>query len=146
MIKSTSIKALFITALALLWIAVVFGTSFAIQKHPIELTGKPVCSVCHTDTWSEMDHTSSWSSTHKFRARQDPLLCGACHKDSFCADCHASKEELKPSDKYKDSPQMELPHRGDYVTRHIIDAKLDPAPCYRCHGRGNNSRCKVCHR
>ena len=144
--KSARLKFLFISALVFVAVAAMFGTSYAIQKHPIELTTKPICSSCHPDKWPEMDHASDWSTVHKFRARQNPLVCGACHLDSFCADCHASKEEIKPSDKHKDSPEMELPHRGDYVSRHMIDAQIDPAPCFRCHGRGNNARCKACHR
>jgi hypothetical protein len=38
-----------------------------------------------------------------------------------------------------------MPHRGNYVTMHKIDGKVDPASCYRCHGRGNNERCMSCH-
>jgi hypothetical protein len=29
---------------------------------------------------------------------------------------------------------------------HRIEGKLDPASCYRCHGRANNERCVACHK
>jgi hypothetical protein len=41
---------------------------------------------------------------------------------------------------------MEMPHRGDYITQHQIDGRINPAPCFRCHGRRNNERCAECHR
>jgi hypothetical protein len=83
---------------------------------------------------------------HKFYAGQQRFACGTCHQESFCADCHAHKEEIKPSDRYKGSPERELPHRGDYLSRHKIEGRIDPASCLKCHGRTNNERCKTCHR
>jgi hypothetical protein len=29
---------------------------------------------------------------------------------------------------------------------HRIDGKVDPASCYRCHGRTNNEKCIICHK
>lgn len=115
-------------------------------KHPMEVKGMPVCSTCHTDWRSSLDHRADWISLHQFRAAQQQRTCELCHAQSFCADCHANKEELKPSDKYKDSPERTMPHRGDYLNQHKIDGKLNPASCFPCHGRQNNERCKTCHR
>jgi hypothetical protein len=28
----------------------------------------------------------------------------------------------------------------------MIEGKIDPTSCYRCHGRANNEKCIVCHR
>jgi hypothetical protein len=114
-------------------------------KHPVEVV-KAVCSECHPDKWHDMDHDAGWYKIHRFRSVQRESVCGACHKESFCADCHADKEEIKPSDKYKDSPLREMPHRGDYLTQHKIDGKINPASCFRCHGRGNNRKCGLCHK
>jgi len=93
-----------------------------------------------------MNHTSDFSTRHKFYAKQQKQVCDMCHTEAFCADCHANKEELKPSDKYKDSPERALPHRGDYLTQHKIDGRINPASCFPCHGRQNNERCKECHK
>lgn len=116
------------------------------KSHPAEVTAPAICGVCHEDGRNALDHSSDFITRHKFYAVQQQNTCNMCHKESFCSDCHASKEELKPSDKYLDSPERSLPHRGDYLTQHQIDGKINPAPCFRCHGRNNNGRCLTCHR
>jgi hypothetical protein len=115
-------------------------------QHPVELTAPPMCSDCHQDWRSAMDHTGDYSTRHRFYAEQQSQTCKACHKESFCSDCHAHKEELKPSDKFKDSVERDMPHRGDYLSQHKIDGRIDPASCMKCHGRSNNERCRVCHK
>jgi len=114
--------------------------------HPVEVTGFPICSDCHTDWRAALDHTSDYADRHRFYAEQQSQACGVCHQESFCSDCHAHREELKPSDKYKDSPERTMPHRGDYISQHQIDGRIDPASCMKCHGRTNNERCLACHR
>ena len=121
-------------------------TASLAKKHPMELDKAPICADCHTDGRAALNHTSDYGVRHKFYAVQQKQTCELCHKQSFCADCHAHKEELKPSDKYKDSPERALPHRGDYLTQHKIDGRMDPGSCFPCHGRQNNERCKLCHR
>lgn len=116
------------------------------QAHPVEITGTPVCTACHTVEYSGLDHTVDFAERHKFFAMQRQQTCALCHRESFCADCHANKEEIKPSDKFKDSPERVLPHQGDYLSQHMIDGKINPAPCMKCHGRRNNERCRSCHR
>lgn len=117
-----------------------------IYWHPEEITEKPLCSECHDDDKVALDHTADYLMRHKFYSTQQQQTCAVCHKQSFCADCHANYEEIKPSDKYKDSPERALPHRGDYLTRHQIDGKINPAACFKCHGRQNNRGCRRCHR
>jgi len=116
------------------------------RTHPVELTSAPNCAECHTDGRAALSHTPDFATRHKFYAQQQRQVCDLCHKESFCADCHANKEELKPSDKYKDAPARTMPHRGDYLTLHRIDGKVNPASCFPCHGRQNNERCRVCHK
>jgi len=121
-------------------------TASMVTQHPVEVTGLPICSDCHTDWRTAMDHTSDYANTHRFYAEQQSETCKVCHKESFCSDCHAHREELKPSDKYTDSPERTMPHRGDYINQHKIDGQLDPVSCMKCHGRTNNERCLQCHR
>ncbi|MFN3739233.1 MAG: cytochrome C [Thermodesulfovibrionales bacterium] len=117
-----------------------------IKKHPVELISPPLCSKCHSDERSGLDHTFDFSKKHGFIASQKSLMCSSCHVPAFCADCHTNKEEIKPSDKFKDLPERIMPHRGDYITQHKIDGKVNPASCMKCHGRKNNKRCLTCHR
>jgi hypothetical protein len=120
-------------------------TASTAKKHPLEVETMPICRDCHKDWRAGLSHTPDFSTRHKFYAVQQKQVCDSCHVESFCADCHANKEELKPSDKYKDSPARTMPHRGDYLTQHKIDGRINPASCFPCHGRQNNARCKVCH-
>lgn len=138
--------------LVLLFIACLYAcadTNSIAKVHPTEIKElkEAVCSNCHTDDdRATMDHKDNWIGRHKFYAAQRKQVCGLCHEDSFCSDCHANKSGgLIPSDKYMDDPERWLPHRGDYLTQHIIDGRINPAPCMECHGRQNNAICRTCH-
>jgi hypothetical protein len=123
------------------------NTNSIARVHPEKVEGLPRCSECHTDSWVALNHQAEdFYLKHKFYAVQQQAACSACHEQSYCVDCHAHKEEIKPSDKYKERPELTLPHRGDYLSQHRIDGRINPASCLRCHGRENNERCKICHR
>ena len=124
-------------------------------SHPEALAvGQQVnCAECHEDqqkgtmkAFDAFSHTPSFVKNHRFYAASDDRLCSTCHKSSFCNDCHTNQVEMKPSVKYGDRPDREFQHRGNFITLHKIEGKLDPASCYRCHGRANNERCIACHR
>ncbi len=122
------------------------ATTASLQKtHPFEVEGPPKCSECHEDERASLNHNTDFEVRHKFYATQQRQMCNLCHQPFFCSDCHANKEEIKPSDKYKDAPSRFLPHRGDYLTRHRVDGRINPTSCLKCHGRNNNARCKRCH-
>lgn len=147
--RTRAIKLIFLLLLVVLVQTVSAPGSFAASamKHPVEVEVPAICSQCHQDWRSGLDHTAEFGKfRHKFMAQQNKQACGVCHVESFCSDCHANKEFLKPSDKFKDSPERSLPHRGDYLNQHKIDGKVNPASCMKCHGRQNNERCKTCHK
>ena len=144
---SMKTKSLFILCIIFSALCVISLPDARAQDHPGGITRDAmICSDCHFDGRAVLSHTADFKTRHKFYAAQKKQVCQSCHKESFCADCHANKEEIKPSDKFKDSPERFFPHRGDYITRHKIDGRINPAPCMRCHGRKNNARCKTCHR
>jgi hypothetical protein len=117
------------------------------RKHPVEIQGLVNCSDCHKDRWGALNHKAdNFDRRHKYYAGQQQRACTPCHRESFCTDCHAYREEIMPSDKYKGSPERMLPHRGDFLSRHRIEGKIDPVSCLKCHGRQNNERCRLCHR
>jgi hypothetical protein len=124
-------------------------------SHPeAPVTGQRMdCSECHEDqqkgtlkAFDVFNHSPAFVKNHRFYAASDDRLCATCHKASFCADCHTNKVEMKPSIKYGNRPDRIMPHRGNFMTLHKIEGKLDPANCYSCHGRTNNERCVACHR
>lgn len=145
--RNTMAHVFFLSTLPVLalMLAACAQTNSQATRHPMEVPSPPICSECHTDDRAVMSHTADFSTRHKFYAAQNSRTCGLCHQESFCSDCHAHKEELKPSDKYKDSPGLSMPHRGDYLNQHKIDGRINPASCFPCHGRQNNERCSVCH-
>lgn len=116
------------------------------RTHPEEVKGRPVCTSCHEAPFARYDHGLAFATNHRDAARQESGLCELCHRPSACADCHAAKERLKPSDKRAGNPATPAPHRGDYLTQHRIDGRINPAPCFGCHGRKNEWRCRECHR
>ena len=128
-------------------------SSFA-ATHPQELgAGRPVCSDCHGDDvmkgslkpYSAFNHTPDFVRNHRFLAGSDGNTCSVCHAPSFCADCHGGKVVMKPATKLGDRPDRMSPPRGDWMTMHKIEGRMDPSSCYQCHGRANNDRCRACH-
>jgi len=123
--------------------------------HPRKLSGQEgQCSDCHntglTGTlkpYGTFHHSSGFLARHGTYASQEQDLCNSCHGDSFCMDCHATEGGLKPGVRHGDQPDRDLmPHRGDYLTQHRIDGRVNPESCVRCHGNRNNNACAVCHR
>lgn len=124
------------------------NTTSVARVHPEDVgTALPNCAECHSDSWSSLNHKApDFYAKHRFYAASARQACNACHHESFCTDCHAHKEELRPSDKYAAQPELNLPHRGDYLSQHKIDGRVNPVSCVRCHGRQNNQGCTSCHR
>jgi hypothetical protein len=141
-------KLLFIVLLGMLSsLYACANTASLARVHPEKVTGLPNCSECHQDNWEALNHKApDFMSKHRIFASNSRAACASCHEESFCADCHAHKEEILPSDKYPNAPERALPHRGDYLSQHKIDGMIDPASCFACHGRQNNEGCKRCHK
>jgi len=156
---STAIRSLTVLAslsVSLLAGCVLFSPEKSIPKiHPESLPqGNPVCTDCHEGQivkvsqkpYSAFNHGVTFVREHRFAAAQNEQICAVCHAVSFCLDCHAGKTEIKPATKLGNRPDRELIHRGDFLTRHRTEGKIDPASCYTCHGRANNQKCATCHR
>ena len=110
-----------------------------------------LCSNCHEGAtepipFERFNHTPLFADNHRFEAQQYEQTCRGCHQVSFCNDCHATRVELKPSDKNPTATDRRMPHRGDYLSRHRIDGRTDPVSCFRCHGNPKTTRtCAPCH-
>lgn len=110
-----------------------------------------ICTECHessaeTIVYERFVHSGLFAENHGPTARRQAAVCRMCHRQSDCDDCHGVWVELKPSTKNQTENHRRMPHRGDYLTRHVIDARVNPAPCYRCHGNPETARtCRPCH-
>jgi hypothetical protein len=123
------------------------------DRHPEELPAgeRPTCTECHDPSgeslnYEQFNHTAIFADTHRQQAYQNERVCSLCHQTSFCNDCHATRVELKPSIKNQTETYRRMPHRGDYLSRHRIDGRVDPTSCFRCHGNPKNAQtCIPCH-
>jgi len=125
-------------------------------RHPVEVKGRDIaCTECHDGDdvikgiqkrYSLFNHSPIFIKDHSYYAYvgNNGELCSRCHSTSFCLDCHATRPAMQPSLKTS-NPELEFSHRGDYLTRHRIDGEIDPASCFKCHGRSNNAICRSCH-
>ena len=110
------------------------------------------CSKCHTDLsdpryrpqLAHFAHKGDWLRNHQLHAEeQDVTACAQCHTQSFCADCHSGVDnKVKVSTKWPRREDRQLLHRGDYVSRHRIDAQRDVQQCLGCH---RIKTCTDCH-
>lgn len=121
-------------------------------QHPETLgPGRPTCTGCHEKRteqfpYERFNHTIFYMEGHEEDGRQAEQVCRMCHATSFCNDCHATRIELKPSDRHRTENYRRMPHRGDYLSRHRIDGRIDPTSCFRCHGNPKSARsCAPCH-
>ena len=122
-------------------------------EHPEELEAvRPVCTDCHDASDDKINygrfvHTINWGATdHRLAAYQSEQVCAMCHQQSFCNDCHGVRVELKPSTKSPDAVHRRMPHRGDFLSRHRIEGRMNPTSCFRCHGNPKTAKtCAPCH-
>jgi hypothetical protein len=109
------------------------------------------CTKCHGFKREPIDferynHTPLFTDSHRLVAYEDDRICALCHSIGFCNDCHATRVELKPSLRNQTENYRRMQHRGDYLARHRIDARIDPTSCFRCHGNPRSSQtCQPCH-
>ena len=110
-----------------------------------------ICTDCHDGrgehvAYENYVHTADYGLNHRFQANQGEAICAMCHQTSFCNDCHATGIELKPSLKNQADTYRPMQHRGDYLSRHRIDGRMDPTSCFRCHGNPKSAEsCARCH-
>ena len=109
------------------------------------------CTDCHdaedeSFPYQRFNHTTWFAAQHSQVVYQSQQACYMCHTQSYCNDCHGVWVELKPSIKNQTDTRRWMPHRGDYLTRHVIDARINPTPCLRCHGNPKTAQvCIPCH-
>lgn len=112
---------------------------------------RPICTECHDESDSgvvfrRFNHTVYFADNHRSLARQRPEICSMCHQQSSCNDCHGVSTELKLSLRRQTDTYRRTQHRGDYLSRHRIDGRIDPTSCFRCHGSPKTAKtCVRCH-
>jgi hypothetical protein len=121
-------------------------------RHPQE-DGEDLrfCLDCHDESdeyfpFRRFTHTPFFADDHRLAANQSRNVCSMCHQPSSCDACHGVGIELKPSRRDPMGTHRRTPHRGDYLSRHRIDGRMDPVSCRRCHGNPRTTAtCRPCH-
>ena len=107
------------------------------------------CKQCHVDLRkyplkpiTALAHSGNFVQQHGRLARTTAESCAQCHDQTFCADCHAKTVPTRIELKFTENVQSDFIHRGDYITRHSLEAQNDQSLCARCHGQ---NFCVACH-
>ena len=108
------------------------------------------CAACHLDLTSYplqplslVSHQGDFLRRHGMAASSTGASCTTCHADqNFCLDCHAKTNMVKLETRLADRPDRRFIHRNDFLSRHSVEARSDPASCQRCH---STSSCETCH-
>ncbi|HQL56220.1 MAG: cytochrome c3 family protein [Myxococcota bacterium] len=106
------------------------------------------CKACHNDIVENpsrptalFSHDAEFMGRHGSLAKTDEDVCAHCHRQDFCAECHGF-QGMAPDIRFSERVDRQLVHRGDYLTRHPIEARTDPASCQKCH---STRQCQACH-
>lgn len=93
------------------------------------------CDVCHPSDYELVpaSHAAArWENgRHGDIAQADVALCGMCHEQRLCDDCHG----------------VEMPHPDEWVegaAGHGVAAEGSPDTCRRCHNE-EPDMCTMCH-
>jgi hypothetical protein len=108
------------------------------------------CGRCHQDLQrfrgqpsGFLVHGADFAREHGKMARQASRACAQCHDQTYCAECHQAGTALaRPSILWPEKVDRGFIHRGDWESRHMIEARAEPQSCYRCHGQRS---CRACH-
>ncbi|GEJ57039.1 multiheme c-type cytochrome [Anaeromyxobacter diazotrophicus] len=112
------------------------------------------CSPCHVslrryplkpiEALAAISHQGNWIRGHGGAAKNGAETCAQCHDQTYCATCHtAATVPFRPEIRFPERVEADFIHRGDYVSRHQMEAAADPASCRKCHG---SFFCDSCHR
>jgi|GEM_PF-176223 c(7)-type cytochrome triheme protein len=107
------------------------------------------CEKCHESLAeypikfvSAFNHGADFIRDHSRWAKGQADVCASCHRQQFCADCHSQRAQVRPSVKFAENTARRFIHRGDWLSRHPVQARADAMSCKRCH---SSKTCDACH-
>jgi hypothetical protein len=87
-------------------------------------------------------HDPAWIRRHGPHARRSEPQCNQCHTQTQCTDCHDQRQTIPVEVRRPEKIESGFVHRGDFITRHPLEARSQPATCLKCH---SVSSCDSCH-
>ncbi len=111
------------------------------------------CTPCHVslrryplkpiEALAGFSHRGNFVREHGRLAKNTAETCAQCHDQTYCAKCHANATvPFRAEIQFPEKVETDFIHRGDYVSRHQIEAAADPSSCRKCHG---SFFCDSCH-
>lgn len=107
------------------------------------------CTPCHAAgslsgvmPQTFLRHDGAFARHHGRLATSETRLCQSCHAQADCDVCHDTTQDLAVERRRPDAIERHFVHRGDFVTRHAIEAQANPAQCLSCH---TPQTCDACH-
>jgi hypothetical protein len=107
------------------------------------------CTPCHRSQdlrqvmpQSFLRHDGGFSRHHGQLATTEKKLCQACHAPADCDVCHDTTQDLAVERRRPDAIERSFIHRGDFLTRHAMEAQANPSRCLSCH---TPQTCDTCH-
>jgi hypothetical protein len=107
------------------------------------------CAPCHdqrslarTLPKTFLRHDEAFLRHHGQKARSEEKLCQSCHSESDCNSCHDTSRGLSVEKRRPAHIESRQVHRGDFLTRHAIEASSQSSRCVRCH---TPQSCDDCH-
>lgn len=107
------------------------------------------CTPCHLRADLEVTlpqtflrHDAFFLRQHSSAAQTQEALCQTCHTQSDCQSCHDLSQALTMEQQRPDAIENNMVHRGDFMVRHALEARSQPAQCMSCHSPPD---CDTCH-
>jgi len=124
------------------------ATCFRCHDHDAARDAR-TCDACHRGLettamlpQSHLAHDGDWMREHATKAASSGDSCQSCHRESFCAECHAKTAVVIPATAHFENPFTPSVHRAGFEARHALEARSDPGACTTCH---QPERCIACH-
>jgi hypothetical protein len=107
------------------------------------------CAPCHQskDLKSSLprtflQHDASFLRHHGESSTFEMSLCQTCHTQQDCQACHDVTQDLTAEARSPERVESRSFHRGDFMSRHALEASAAPARCASCH---SPQTCDSCH-
>jgi hypothetical protein len=123
---------------------------FGCHEHQ-EQWDRAECTPCHQERDLKrtlpvtfLKHDAAFMRHHGGVAaqKQQALLCNSCHTQSDCQTCHDLSQNLSIEKRRPERVESHHFHRGDFMSRHAIEASSQSAVCANCHAP---QTCDACH-
>jgi hypothetical protein len=121
---------------------------FSCHEHQEEWQ-RGTCAPCHDPgdlakimPQSFLRHDGDFARHHGRLATSQKSLCQSCHAQANCDVCHDTTQDLTVERRRPEAIERNFIHRGDFLSRHAMEAQASPARCLSCH---TPQTCDACH-